>query len=130
MLGVDTGQFVGRDLRDGLGRYAISQRGVADFEPYRDANPDFDASQYHEVPVTAVRTRDLKYVHSTDRSELFDLPDETTRVGSLRPDRVEELDAVRGRRVGDLPASPDYVGEGESDFSEAMADQLADLGYL
>jgi arylsulfatase A-like enzyme len=131
-LGVDADQFVGRDLRNGPSQYAISQRGVPDFDPYLESDPEFDASRYHPDPMTAVRTQSAKYVHSADRSELFALPDEETPVGSDRPDLVAELDAVRRRRIGDLPPTRDQVDRNrdESAFTEEMTEQLADLGYL
>ena len=130
-LGVSHDQFSGADLRETTPDYAISQRGVPHFDEYLEADPSFDVSRYHGSPVTALRTDEFKYQKSSDRAELFALPDEETDVGEERPavrDRLDEQleDAFHRMTVRD----GSHGRNGTAEYSAAMEQQLADLGYL
>ncbi|MFC5135091.1 MULTISPECIES: sulfatase [Haloferacaceae] len=130
-LGVSHEQFSGVDLRETAPDYALSQRGVPHFDEYLEADPEFDVSRYHETPVTALRTDEFKYLKGSDRTELFELPDEETDVGDERPavrDRLDGRleDAFHGMTVRDGT----HENNGTAEYSAAMEQQLADLGYL
>lgn len=131
--GGDTSQFQGVDLRSDRREFAISQCGPnrATLEKFSDINPDFDWSPFHAGTLTALRTSEFKLQWSDgedSRTELFELPDEETDVSEAHPELTEELQSklqnwlqTAGQPVGD---------EAEGEFSDAMRDQLEDLGYM
>jgi uncharacterized sulfatase len=127
-LGVTHDQFSGVDLRETTPDGAISQRGIPHFDEYLEADPNFDTSRYHETPMSAFRTADFKYVKGSERAELFDLPDEETNVSDEHPEVRDELDARLEDALMDMTAA-DTDGD-TATYSDAMEQQLADLGYL
>ncbi|OYR38151.1 hypothetical protein DJ82_12820 [Halorubrum sp. Ib24] len=127
-LGVSHDQFSGVDLRETTPDGAISQRGIPHFDEYLEADPAFDTSRYHETPMTAFRTDEFKYLKGSEKAELFRLPDEETEVGDEYPTVRDELDERLGARLQDM-TTPD-AGEAEATYSDAMEQQLTDLGYL
>lgn len=126
-LGVTHDQFSGVDLREDVPDYAISQRGVPHFDEYLAANPEFDTSRFHGKPVTALRTAEFKYVESTEKAELFELPDEETNVSDAHSD---VLDRFGARLEQDLHDMEMRAANREAEYTDAMAQQLSDLGYL
>jgi arylsulfatase A-like enzyme len=126
--GVSHDQFSGVDLREETPGYAVSQRGVAHFDEYLEANPAFDTDRFHAEPMTALRTDQYKYVASADRSELFALPDETTDRSDTPVDTAARLDA-RLERILRRMDEPDAEA-GDAEYTDAMKQQLSDLGYL
>lgn len=130
--GIDTDRFHGSDLRETEATYALTQRGRNTYrtalDQLRERNPAFDDSRYHDGLVHALRSREFKLVESDDRSELFDLPDETTDVSGERP-------AVHEAHRRELDRRRDAIGEGvRTDQtrkpSEQLRQQLSDLGYV
>jgi len=128
--GGDTSQLHGVDLRTETREFAISQEGESQppLDQFREYNPDFDASLYHEPFLTALRTKEFKYQKSAAGSELYRLPDEDTDVSEDYPDVATDLDEkltewleTEGQPVG---------GPREGEFSDAMREQLEDLGYM
>lgn len=128
-IGVSSEQFQGRNLTDGPGEYAITQRGWPDFDRFYEHNPEFDISRYHESPMTAIRAEEYKLVKSEGRLELHALPDESCDVADEHPDVVERLEAKLDRRVAEMRA-PNAEDRVEAEFTDEMERQLADLGYL
>jgi arylsulfatase A-like enzyme len=128
-LGGDVDGFMGVDLRRGGRECALFQRGPRsrDLAAIREFNPAFDASEYHEGAIDAVRTREWKYVRG-DFAQLFRLPDEETNVIDANPEVAAELDELLTELVPDH--SYDDVDAGQADFSEEMRDHLTHLGYL
>lgn len=126
--GVSHDQFSGVDLREGAPEAAVSQRGIAHFDEYLDADPAFDTSRYHGEPLTAYRTAEYKYLTSADRTELFALPDEETDVSDRHPDVVARLDERVESTLRDMQVH-DAGGE-EATYTDEMEQQLSDLGYL
>jgi uncharacterized sulfatase len=127
LAGADTSQFEGRDIREGGRDYAISQRGIAHIDAYKEHNPAFDASRYFPDPVTSFRTTDYKLLMSESRSELYALPDEERDVKADQPEVHDEL-ADRLEAVG---VEWTWTGSrGDREFDEDVSKQLADLGYL
>lgn len=125
IAGVDHEQFRGYDLRTEEREYCLSQRGRADFDEFFEINPEFDTELLHEHPVSAIRTREFKYLESAADSHLFALPDETTDVSDDYPEVVETLSGVADEWVDWTAAETD-----EAEFTDDMREQLADLGYL
>jgi len=131
--GGDTSQFQGVDLRSEIREFAICQCGPnrPALEKFTDINPDFDWSKYHAGTLTALRTSEFKLQWSDGedgRTELFELPDEETDVSEAYPELTEDLQSklhgwlqTEGQPIGD---------EAEGEFSEAMRNQLEDLGYM
>lgn len=127
-LGVTHEQFSGVDLRREVPDFAISQRGIPHFDEYLQANEDFDTSQYHREPVTALRTSDFKYLRSVEKSELFALPDEKTDVSTERADVSDDLEHRLESAIQQMDCK-DAAGE-RADYTDSMKQQLSSLGYL
>jgi len=127
-LGVSHDQFSGVDLRNTVPGAAISQRGIAHFDEYLEADPEFETTRYHETPVTAYRTSEFKYLKSSERSDLFELPDEESDVSKEFPDVRERLDARLEAELDDMTETARESSEAE--YTEAIERQLTDLGYL
>lgn len=128
--GGDGSDLDGIDLRDEIRDVAISQVSDNDqsVEKLKKINNDFDASAYHQPFVTSARTHEYKYLRSESRTTLYQLPDETNDVSDEHPVIVAKLDSHldqwienRDERYGNSP---------EGQFSEAMEQQLEDLGYM
>ena len=123
----------GIDLREETREHTLTQRGAKrtrkNLDRFAELNPDFDPTPYHTSTLSALRTDEFKYQKSDDRTELFALPDECEDVDDDHPevaaDLDDELDAIL-----ETDGQPAYSGEREGKFSDAMRDQLADLGYL
>lgn len=126
-LSVPHEQFLGRDLRETTPTFAISQRGIPHFDEYLEANPDFDTGRYHQHPVSAIRTANFKYLKSQDRTDLLELPDEYTDRSERYPDVVADLDE---KLEGMLSMLSERETSGTIEYSDAMKQQLVDLGYL
>jgi uncharacterized sulfatase len=127
-LGVPHDQFSGRDLREEAPTYAISQRGVPHFDEYLEQNPEFDTSRFHGTPMSAFRTEEFKFLKSSEKEELFRLPDEETDVSGERTDVRDELDE---RLEAELRSMESWESSsGRAEYTDAMEQQLADLGYL
>jgi uncharacterized sulfatase len=131
MAGGDTGQFQGIDPRTDTRESVISQDWEQDefLDHLLELNPEFDTDPYHRPLLTCLRDHTFKYQESDDGSELFELPDEETDVSEEYPEQAEEMGAEFQEwfEADGQPVSTD-VTEGE--FSDAMKDQLSDLGYL
>ncbi|WP_188977950.1 sulfatase [Halocalculus aciditolerans] len=126
--GGDTDQFQGVDLREETRERAIVQRDPLETEPYLQYNPDFDVSRYHEPMLTAVRDTEWKFLYSDDGEDLYRLPDESTDVAADYPEVTAEFEAFTEEWL-DGPGAP--LGErSEAEFTDAMKQQLADLGYV
>jgi uncharacterized sulfatase len=127
-MGVPHDQFSGRDLREEAPDYAISQRGVPHFDEYLEKNPDFDTSRYHGSPVSAFRTAEFKFLKSSDKEELLRLPNEETDVADDHPD---VRDSHEERLKSRLQTMKSWGGSSrQAEYTDAMEQQLADLGYL
>jgi uncharacterized sulfatase len=78
--------------------------------------------------LTALRTSEFKFQKSEGRTDLLRLPDETTDVSEEYPETAAELEQ-------ELDAWMDEYGEPfgparEGELSDAMREQLSDLGYV
>lgn len=134
-VGADTSQLHGIDLTEETRDYSILQRGEdrcrKNLDTFSEINGEFDRDRYHEGALHAIRTADFKYQQSEDGSELYSLPDEETDVSDTRPGVATELETELNewlRRKGTQHSSGHHESAGE--FTEAMKEQLADLGYL
>lgn len=130
---VETDHMHGTDLRNECREGAVVQRSgeiaekhLADFRSYA---PNYENEYVFTGDLTAYRTHNWKHVTATgaDNSFLFNLPDETTDVSSKHPDVVE-------RHHQATEAWQSRIGRSENEkrgeYSDAMQEQLADLGYL
>jgi arylsulfatase A-like enzyme len=123
----------GIDLREETREQTLTQRGakrtLKNLDRFQELNPDFDPTPYHAATLHALRTEEFKYQRSDERAELLELPDETHDVSEANPavrNRLaEELDAVL-----ETDGQPAYSEGREGEFTDAMKEQLADLGYL
>jgi uncharacterized sulfatase len=122
-------QFEGRDLRTDDLDFAISQKGYPDFGEELEQSPYFDVDDFHHTPLTAVRTREYKYLESSEKRELFALPDEETDVIDSHPEIADELHAVLKRTI-DNPHPVIEDDAPSAEFTDEMKSQLSDLGYL
>lgn len=128
VAGGDPGDTIGIDLREGTRDFAVSQRGPTNFDELRAHNESFDTSRFHTETLTALRTGDFKYQRSSEKSELFALPNEDEDVSSTHPEERTELED----RLGEwLERYGKPVGDArEGEFSDAVTRQLRDLGYM
>jgi uncharacterized sulfatase len=134
-VGARTDGLQGIDMREDSRGYTITQRGwqraKRNLDRFAELNPDFDDSPYHHADLTALRTPEFKYLASEERTELFELPDETEDVSASYPEERDRLAGVYARWT-ETAGRPGYA-EGEphrAEYSETMKRQLADLGYL
>jgi|AntDeeMetagen134_2_1112570.scaffolds.fasta_scaffold02878_1 uncharacterized sulfatase len=131
--GARTDGLHGIDLGEETREHSLTQRGAKrtrkNLDRFAELNPDFDASPYHTATLSALRTREFKYQRSDDRAELFALPNETTDVADDHPDIEARLDETLDA-VLETDGQPAYTGSREGEFSDAMKEQLSDLGYL
>lgn len=131
IAGGDVGQFQGIDLRSETRDFVVSQDWEIDdrLDAFQRVNPEFDDSPYHRPLLTCLRDEAFKYQESDEGSELFELPDEETDVSDEYPDRYQEM-AEKLESWMDTYGKPITSDEQDGEFSEAMKEQLSDLGYL
>lgn len=133
--GAETSSLQGLDLRQDSREHSVVQRGARrcrrNLDEFCAANEDFDRERFAEGTLHAVRTSDYKYERSPDGEKLYSLPDERTDVSAAEPDVTDRL---RGRldEFLDDEGEPFAPGReaGDAEFTDAMKEQLADLGYL
>jgi uncharacterized sulfatase len=134
-VGARTEGLQGIDMREETRNYAIIQRGweraKENIERFEELNPDFDDSPYHHADLTAVRTNEYKYLTSDDRTELFELPDESHDVTKTYPDERDRLAGIY-TRWAETAGRPGYADATprKAEYSKGMKRQLANLGYL
>lgn len=133
--GADTSSLQGVDLTRESREYSVVQRGTRRCRKNLDAfcaiNGDFDRERFPEGTLHAIRTSNYKYERSPDGEQLYSLPDERTDVSAARPE-------VTGRLRETLNEFLQNEGEsfaperedGSAEFTDAMKEQLSDLGYL
>lgn len=130
-VGADTSQSQGIDLRSETRDFSISMRGGNDarkhFKRIREYNPNFDTSRFHHETVTALRTKEFKYLHSTDRSDLFDLPDEYIDVSETNPEIITELDEKLNEWEEKYGSA---IGQSDETLPEETLDHLREMGYI
>ncbi len=131
--GADTDGMQGVDLREETREHTLTQRGakrtLKNLERFEELNPEFDRTPYHAATLHALRTTGFKYQRSDERAELLELPDETHDVTDTNPSVAKRLDDELDDilETDGQPVSPEGR---EGEFTDAMKEQLADLGYL
>ncbi|USZ71470.1 sulfatase [Natronosalvus halobius] len=127
-IGVDTTQFQGFDLNSQKRDFVIAERGPRpeDIDNLKKINSQIDDRRFHRTGVACLRSKEWKYQKSTDREELFRLPDETTDLSSEFPGKRDELEKALDER---LPTDK-FESSVKAEFTEQMKDQLRDMGYL
>ena len=128
VAGGDPGDTIGFDLREQTRDFAVSQRGPTSFEELLAHNPSFDTSRFHTETLTALRTPEFKYQRSSEKEELFALPDEDADVSSEYPQKRTALDETLDDWM-DRHGQPVGAAQ-EGEFSDAVTRQLRDLGYM
>jgi len=131
--GAQTDGLQGLDLREEIRERTLTQRGakrtLKNLERFEELNPEFDRTPYHTATLSTLRTPEFKFERSDDRTDLFSLPDEDHDVSGeyadMREDLEDELDGILA-----TDGQPAYSGGRDGEFTDAMRDQLADLGYL
>ncbi len=131
-LGIDHAVPVGRDVRTHPREFTVTQRGGTRTRHILDLvhehNAAFPDDAFHTDDLTSVQTEHWRYQSSGARSELFELPDQTTDVEAEHEAVTERLDDRLQRWLEEF-GQP--VGtSGEAEFDAGMQDQLRDLGYL
>lgn len=126
--GGSTEQFQGIDPRSESRDFVILQTCPDPLEKVQQHNPSFDPTQFHRAQLTALRTDEFKFQRSDDGEDLFELPDESTDVSEEYLDVAEDLSERLDRWTATYGEPFGEPGEGE--FSDAMKDQLKDLGYV
>jgi uncharacterized sulfatase len=128
-----TAGLQGVNLAEETREYSIVQRGggrcCTNLEKIREYNPEFDVTRYHMSALTALRKDGFKFLQSTDRTELFQLPNESRDVSGEYPDVAASMEAELTDWLGTEGTS---ISSDQSDaaFTDAMRRQLTDLGYL
>ena len=129
-VGGRTEGLQGYDLRERSRDFAISQAGPGTsdgLDIIQSHDGSFDRSAFHESALTALRSTAFKYQRSDDRSELFELPDETEDVSSLHPETVAEFDAYLTEWLTEHEGRS--IERTEAQFDDEVRQRLADLGY-
>lgn len=128
VAGGDPGDTIGVDLREEGREFVISQRGPTSFDELLAHNPSFDTSRFHTETLTALRTPEYKYQRSSEKAELFALPNENDDVSSSNPEERAALDDELSEWLDQYGQPVGAAQEGE--FSDAVTRQLRDLGYM
>jgi uncharacterized sulfatase len=125
--GANSEGIQGYDLRTEDRQFTVSQTGEPDFDEFREFNPKFDTKRFHQSPYSAVRTSQYKLCTSDDRSEFFELPEETIDRSDTYLDEKHKL-ATQFEEWSVTHIDP-QVGE-QVEYSDSMKRRLEDLGYL
>lgn len=126
--GGNTDQFHGVDLRSDSREHVIAQRREATFDFYEKYNSEFDTSKFHTPVTTTLRTEDFKLHYSEEKTELHRLPDEETAVNDQYLDTVEALESEVISLLENEARPLD--NDTKANYSEAMKEHLADMGYV
>lgn len=128
-----TDRLHGIDLREETRQHSIVQRGEKRFQKnidrFSELNPTFDTSSYHPGTLHAIRTSRYKYLSSSGRSALHELPDEEADVAADNPEIAADLDERLSQWL-EKKGRPVSAESMSADFTDEMEQQLADLGYL
>jgi uncharacterized sulfatase len=131
--GADTESLQGRDLREESRDKSVVQRGAErtrrNLDTFEAHNPAFDRSDYPSGTVTALRTAEFRYQRSEDRDELFRLPDGRTDVSDEYPEIASDLETTLDEWL-ETTGAPVDRDSSDGEFTDAMKEQLSDLGYL
>lgn len=127
-VGGDTSQFQGYNLTTENREFVIAERGPrgSDLEKLAGLNPAFDSSRYHGPGIRCLRSEEWKYQESSERAELFRLPDETTDVASEFPRKKADL----ADRLDALIPTTTVENTERADFDSEMRDRLRHMGYI
>ncbi|EMA49506.1 sulfatase [Halococcus thailandensis] len=129
----DTTGMQGVDLREETREHTLTQRGakrtLKNLDRFEELNAEFDRERYHEATLHALRTDEFKYLKSDERAELFALPDETSDVSDDESAVVENLDDEL-ETILETDGQPVSTEDRDGEFTDAMKQQLSDLGYL
>ncbi|MGZ0745993.1 sulfatase [Haloparvum sp. AD34] len=126
--GGETEQFQGIDIRKETREFAISNRAPIDEETWKEYNSEFDASRFHSGKLTSIHTGKFRYQYSTDKSELFRLPDENHDLSDVFPNVADHLDRKLEEWLSEF-GKPVKTTE-QSELTNEMQQQLRDLGYV
>lgn len=131
-LGVDTTGMQGQLLDEGQRDAVVAQRGAETWRETVDEVRTYDPAFEHEhvLPgfVTALRTRDWKYVSGDGDSALYGLPHEGDDVKSEHPEVVARFEARLAEWLDDHGTLVESSARAE--FDESARRRLADMGYL
>ncbi|MFB6298528.1 MAG: sulfatase [Salinirussus sp.] len=127
-IGADTGQFDGIDLQEETRNYAFVNRDEFDFDLFRQFNPSYDASGFHESPLVATVGDGYRYERSEDFERLYRLPDERTDVSTQEPEITDRMrqEVIEWEQESGQPVRANRG----SQLDETMRQQLRDLGYV
>lgn len=137
LVGADTTQFQGYDLRKHSRIKAISQdlRDTVDddkaqsYERIRQHNSEIDLSQLPRSMVTAVRTKEFKFVQTAQWTKLYHLPNEVDDVSEEYPSVYEELGSFVDEWIKNK-GEPFEIAPREADLSKETRQHLQEMGYL
>jgi uncharacterized sulfatase len=137
VVGAETSQFQGVDLRSGSRDVAISQehRGTVDNDSTQDYRrllqdtPSYDTSVWPQSLVTAARTKEFKLVQTDERTRLYRLPDETTDVATEYPDVLAELEDYLDT-WWDTEGEPFAADPEKTELGKETREHLKEMGYL
>jgi uncharacterized sulfatase len=137
IVGADTTQFQGYDLREQSREIAISQdlRATVDddeeqnYERIRQYNPDIDLSHLPASLVTAARTTDLKLVRTDEETRLYQLPDEDNDIHAERPDKHRELSIKLDNWLRETETAS-RADPKKKELTDELEEHLQDMGYI
>lgn len=133
MVGADTGQCQGVDLRTETREYAVTQRGADrttnTLDTLANLNPDFDRSQFVESDVTSVQTADYRYERHADDETLYRIRTGDIDEPTVDEDRRERFAAFLDEWLAG-PGQPVTEGGSEADLDPKTVARLKELGYM
>lgn len=137
LVGADTSQFQGYNIREQFRETAISQAlhesvddpEREDYDRIRQYNADIDLSHLPKSLTTCARTADFKLVRTEEWQVLFNLPNEEKDVKDEYPSVFEDLSLNLDNWLENEGAPSEQIPE-EADLSENMEQHLRDMGYM
>jgi uncharacterized sulfatase len=128
--GADATGVQGIDFRHEQREFTVSQDNENTLDSLLEYNPDFDGSELAIGDHSVLRQDGFKLKKSATTRALYRLPDELTDVAEQYPEVADRLDRTLSEWLATEGQPIDEDGTDEAEFSDAMRQQLADLGYL
>ncbi len=137
LVGTDTSQFQGYDIRQQSRDVAVSQdlRGTVDdneaqnYERIRQYNPDIDLSHLPRSLITTARTTEFKLVQTKEEKKLYQLPNENSDVKNSYPSIYKELTSFLDTWL-ETEGKPFETAPKEPKLAEETEQHLREMGYI
>jgi arylsulfatase A-like enzyme len=129
-VGADTDQFQAIDFTNETRDYVVAERGPrpTDMEKLRERNPDADTDRFHSEQLAMIRSSNWKFQRSSEREELFDLPDERINRDEDHPETAATMPSALQKILSSDEITVEKRERMTAD--EKTTQRLKDLGYM